>query len=218
MALFNIHKEHEGCLWAIWKVEETTEQLLAMLPHKEKYRLDIEQFASPGRKLEWLAVRVLLYTVLKEEKEIRYRPDGKPYLADGSMSISISHTRGYAAIITDKPGKNIGIDIEQYGERVRKISSKFMRPDEIAGTYNGTDTWGLLLHWSAKEALFKCLNSEEVDFREHLQIKPFPIEERGVFQATEYRTSERQSYPVHYRLYPDFVLTFICQAPTPKYN
>lgn len=209
MALFNLHKENDDCLWAIWKIEETTEQLLAMLPRVEKYRRDIERFTSPSRQLEWLAVRVLLYTVLKEEKDIQYRTDGKPYLADGSMSVSISHTKGYAAVITDKPGKEIGIDIEQYGERVRKVASKFMRPDEIAGTYHGTDTWGLLLHWSAKETLFKCLNAEEVDFREHLQIRPFPIEEKGVFQATEYRTSERRSYPVHYRIYPDFVLTFI---------
>lgn len=209
MPLFQRHKEKDNCLWAVWKVEETITQLLALLPHSETYQRDITRFASPKRQLEWLAVRVLLYVLLGEEKSIQYRIDGKPYFSDHSYSLSISHTRGYVAVIVGQPDKEVGIDIEQYGERVHKVASRFMRPDEKAGIYKGTDTWGLLLHWSAKETLFKCLNAEEIDFCEHLQIFPFPIKESGIFQAIEYRTPNRQSFKIHYYLSPDFVLTLI---------
>ncbi len=209
MALFEQYKEGGICQWAIWKVDETIEQLLSMLPHSDIYRSEANRFASPSRRLEWVTVRVLLYVLLGEEKDIRHRTDGKPYFSDHSHSLSISHTRGYVAIIVGRPSKEVGIDIEQYGERVCKVASKFMRPDERAGVYKGTDTWGLLLHWSAKETMFKCLNAEEVDFREHLQVFPFQIEKAGTFHAVEYRTSEQQRFQIHYRLFPDFVLTLV---------
>ena len=194
MALFLQHTENDDCLWAIWKVDESPEQLLSFLPHSENYRQSITRFASPNRRLEWLAVRVLLYVLLGEEPKIRYREDGKPYWADGSRSLSISHTRGYVAVIVGHPDQEVGIDIEQYGERVRKVASRFMRPDETATVYNDTDIWGLLLH---------------LDFQEHLQIHPFPIEESGVIQAVEYRTPKKQRFRIHYRLFPDFVLTYL---------
>ena len=41
-----------------------------MLPHQEVYREDMLRFTAAHRRLEWLAVRVLLYTLSGEEKEI----------------------------------------------------------------------------------------------------------------------------------------------------
>lgn len=102
-----VFKQYIGssCRWGIWKADETVEELLALLPHKEKYEADICGFTANSRKLERLAVRVLLYEMLGEEKEIGYRSSGKPYLADGSASISISHTKGYVAVLLGGPEK-----------------------------------------------------------------------------------------------------------------
>lgn len=179
-----------------------------MLPRRDVYRTAVQAFKSEHRRQEWLAVRVLLYTLLGEEREITYRPDGKPYLTDVSASISISHTRGYVAVILGQPDREVGIDIEQYGERVRKVAPRFMRDDEVPSFYRNTDVWSLLLHWSAKETIFKCLNASEVDFRNHIHLFPFPVDEAGVLHAEEYRTAARLRFTIHYRLFSDFVLTF----------
>lgn len=48
------------CRWGIWKTEESPEELLAMLPHQEVYREGMRRFTAAHRRLEWLAVRVLL--------------------------------------------------------------------------------------------------------------------------------------------------------------
>ena len=77
----------------------------------------------------------------------------------GSASISISHTKGYVAVLLGGPEKEVGIDVECYGERVRKVAHKFVREDESVSWYKGTETWSLLLHWSAKETMFKCMNT-----------------------------------------------------------
>ena len=126
-----VFKQYIGssCRWGIWKADETVEELLALLPHKEKYEADICGFTANSRKLERLAVRVLLYKMLGEEKEIGYRSSGKPYLADGSASISISHTKGYVAVLLGGPEKEVGIDVECYGERVRKVAHNFVGED-----------------------------------------------------------------------------------------
>ena len=134
-----------SCQWGVWKTDETPEELLAMLPHGRKYRDAMQCFKSEYRRLEWLAVRVLLYTLLGEEKEIVYYPSGKPYLADSSASLSISHTKGYVALVLGAWGKDVGIDIEQYAEKVRKVAHKYMREDEEATVFHGTETWSLLL-------------------------------------------------------------------------
>ena len=206
MPLFLQHTD-SSCQWGVWKTDETLDELLAMLPSKDVYLQGMQRCKAEYRRLEWLAVRVLLYTLLGEEKEIAYYPTGKPYLADASASISISHTKGYVAVVLGMPDKEVGIDIEQYGERVRRVAHKFMREDEEASLFRGTEIWSLLLHWSAKETMFKCMNASDVDFREHMRVLPFPVNESGIFSAEEYRTAEKRRFTIHYYLSSDFVLT-----------
>lgn len=205
-----IFHQHTGLnyQWGIWKTDETMDELLDMLPYKEKYRQDIQQFIADSRRLEWLAVRVLLYTLLGEEKEILYHSNGRPYLSDGSFSLSISHTKGYVAVFLGQPESTPGIDIEYYSERVRKVAHKYMREDEEAALFRETDIWSLLLHWSAKETMFKCMDTPEVDFRKHLRVLPFTVDVQDIISAVEYRTAEKHSFLIHYYIFPDFVLTF----------
>lgn len=192
--------------WGIWKASESLEELLALLPHKEKYEEGIGKFTAVSRKLEWLAVRVLLYTMLGEEKEIHYYSNGGPYLADGSFSISISHTKGYVAVLLSEPGKESGLILSVIASGYGKwrISSCVKMKKSL---FKGTETWSLLLHWSAKETMFKCMNASDVDFREHLHVMPFTPDEQGVFSAAEYRTAEKQIFQIYYYLFSDFVLT-----------
>ncbi len=177
-----------------------------MLDRREWYSEAVERYGK-SRLHEWLAVRVLLKTLCGEEKEIAYHPSGRPYLKDDSYYISISHTRGYVAVALH-PSREVGLDIEQYGTRVKKVSSRFIRPDEEPSVRNGDEIYTLLIHWSAKETLFKLMNTAEVDFIEHLHILPFTPTESGCFQAREYRTEELRTYEMHYLTHPDFVLTW----------
>lgn len=194
-------------LLGIWKSDETTEQLLASLQHKDWYEGRLAA-SSEARKREWLSARVLLKALCGEEKEIAYHPSGRPYLKDGSRHISISHTRGYVAVALH-PFREVGVDIEQYGTRVKKVASRFIRPDEAPTMEKGDETYALLLHWSAKEALFKLIGTDGVDFIRHLHILPFVPSEEGDFEVHEYRTGCQGHYRVHYVTHPDFVLTWV---------
>lgn len=186
-------------------MDESYEELCSLLPSALVAEAE-NRFSAPHRRQEWLSVRALLRELSAENHEIAYLPSGKPYLAGSSRHISISHTKGYVAVILG--ASNVGIDIEQYGHRVHKVASKYMRFDEHPQPYAGDDTWSLLLHWSAKEVLFKCLDAENVDFKEHLRVFPFVPNPQGTFHACEYKTEQHRSFQIHYLLHADFVLTW----------
>lgn len=194
---------------AIWKVDETVEQLCSMFRHFSIVEEGFIRLSAEKRKQEWLAVRVLLKEMLGEEKEIGYLPSGKPYLKDKSMHVSFSHTNGYVAVALH-PTDEVGVDIEQYGTRVQRVASRFIREDEKVSVASGDEIYGLLLHWSAKETMFKLMDEQAVDFIDHLHIQPFVLQEEGSFEAREYRSDKERRFLIHYDTHPDYVLTYAC--------
>lgn len=210
MALFLEHREI-FCQLAVWKMEESVEELLNLFPSSSKafYEKEIQQFTAEHRRREWLSVRALLFTLLGEVKRIGYEPSGKPYLEDGSYYVSFSHTKGYVALILSCKAP-VGIDIEQYGQRIHRVVSRFMRSDEQAFPYQEDVTWGLLLHWSAKEAIYKCMKNADADLRK-LRLAHFVPQMEGQFQAQEYVTERKQLFRVGYYISISFVLTWVME-------
>lgn len=208
MPIYRIYKQGD-LLVGVWKVDETIEQLRSMFHQFSIYEESFMRFSAEKRKQEWLAVRVLLKELCGEEKGIAYLPSGKPYLEDGSAFVSFSHTSGYVAVALH-PSAEVGVDIEQYGTRVQRVASRFIREDEKVSVESGDEIYALLLHWSAKETMFKLMKDEAVDFIKHLHILPFVPEESGTFHACEYRSGQEQEFLIHYDTHPDYVLTFAC--------
>ena len=208
MPIYRTYKQGD-LLVGIWKVDETIEQLRSMFHQFSIYEESFMRFSAEKRKQEWLAVRVLLKELCGEEKKIAYLPSGKPYLEDGSAFVSFSHTSGYVAVALH-PSAEVGVDIEQYGTRVQRVASRFIREDEKVSVDSGDEIYTLLLHWSAKETMFKLMEDEAVDFIKHLHILPFVPEESGTFHACEYRSGQEQVFLIHYDTHPDYVLTFAC--------
>lgn len=208
MALFRTYKQGDLTV-GIWKVDETIEQLRSMFHQFSIYEEGFVRFSAEKRKQEWLAIRVLLKELTGEEKEVVYLPSGKPYLKDASMYVSFSHTMGYVAVAIH-PSAEVGVDIEQYGVRVKRVASRFIREDERESVASGDEVYGLLLHWSAKETMFKLMDDQAVDFIDHLRVLPFRQNKSGMFEACEYRSDKKRKFLIHYDTHPDFVLTFAC--------
>ena len=129
-----------------------------MLPLGEYHRGQAARYASPKRRLEYLAVRMLVYALTGEELPISYRVSGRPFFAGCPLQLSISHTSGYAAVLFSEEYET-GIDIEAFSDRIVRLKERLIGPDEKADT-----TYEMLLHWSAKEAVFKRLDEDGIDF------------------------------------------------------
>lgn len=211
MILFDKHTDEFRL--AVWNVEEDIETLLSMLPDSEHVCTEADKrFRSDTRKKEWIAVRVLLYSMLHRQTKIEYAENGAPLLLEEDMNISISHTSRnadgrnvmYVAVALSRNHK-VGIDIECLSKRVVKVKERFVGNEEKAETLTS-----LLLHWSAKESAFKVLSTEGVDFIRHLHIEPFEEANEGSFVLTESKTDKKCRMNVMYKIFDNFILTFIC--------
>ena len=74
MPLYRKYKQGDLTV-AVWKVDETVEQLRSMFHQFSIYEAGYARFSAEKRKQEWLAVRVLLKEILGEEKLLKMSED-----------------------------------------------------------------------------------------------------------------------------------------------
>jgi 4'-phosphopantetheinyl transferase EntD len=208
--MFQFQTTPKSIIWATREICEPVEELMAVLEKKDLYFPYLKQITSESRKKEWLTVRVLLKEMLGEEKEILYTSTGKPYLPDNSYQISISHTKGFVAVALH-PEIKIGIDIEHISPRIHKIRSRFMNEKEEVSLDKEHEKIHLLLHWSAKESIFKILDEQDVDFKAHLRINPFYPVLNGLscFSSYETKTKKQHVFSGYYLVNTHYVLTIV---------
>jgi phosphopantetheinyl transferase (holo-ACP synthase) len=177
------HKPYIG----VWKIEESVDELLALLPcTSTACKSSLSGMNNDRRRREWLASRILLKELTGEEAVISYRPSGAPYVWRRKTHISISHTKDYAAIVLDND-YSVGIDIEYPNPRAQKVKKRFLSPEEEAFLDNENEMLHSLICWCAKEAIYKCMGSEESDFKWDFCLKPFPFGEEGEIEAVVMR-------------------------------
>lgn len=208
-----IKEEHHlpnGSIIAVWEITETVDELLEILNLDPFVIEQISRFSSEKRKLEYLAVRCALKHVVPRPLTISYLPSGMPYISDHSMQISISHTGSYAVVMLH-PSTPVGIDIERISDRVVRVKNKFLSPAELQNIDMRSEKVHLAILWAAKEALYKVIGIEHVDYINGLQIEPFRPYMQGSFTAHEFVSDGKASYTMEYKVYPEFVMVYVCK-------
>jgi hypothetical protein len=65
----------------------------------------------------------------------------------------------------------------------------------------------LLLHWSAKETMYKALGLMGVDLKDNLFVERFLPLKMGAFDAHEYFSGKNIRFRIRYFVTNDYVLT-----------
>lgn len=174
----------EDSVLAIWKIEETEEELFSGLQLKQ-HELDlISSFNNGKRLMHWLSTRLLLRTLLNTTDYIdcQFDEDGKPYLVNIDSQISLSHSYDYAAVLISKTCA-VGVDIELIKHKIKTIKHKFLSDVELAQKQIGDNTDGLYVCWCAKEAIYKWYGKKGLEFRQHIHMKSFKLKSEGSLTA-----------------------------------
>lgn len=95
-------------------------------------------------------------------------PSGRPVV--NGFEISISHTGEFIAMMISDCGAPCGIDIEFLDRSVNKVAPRFASPAEIEICTPFIPKNPALLVWCAKEAVYKSLGREGVDFLHSMTI------------------------------------------------
>lgn len=208
MAVVNIREVYPGVSLGLWQMDETVEQLFEAYPLLQAYRSQMEEkYKNDGRKQEFLAIRALMYEMLRvngaskgllsHAGDFTHNGQGKPLFR--GYHVSISHTKGYAALILSKKSE-VAVDIEYMSDRVERIASKFLRKDERADSLDAK-----LVHWCAKETVFKLFSEENLLF-EDMRVKPFDTMADWACDVENLKSGKTAR--VDFELAMDFVLTY----------
>ena len=158
------------CTIAIWEITESVDELL-----KLSRTINLPKFNTEKRTKEWIASRLLLRKI-NPSYSISYNIFGAPEL-NNNYCISISHSKGLAAIIISK--QNVGMDIEKISQKTIRLASKFVSKNNLDNLTAEKAT----LIWCCKEAIFKWYQKGDVNFITDIQIDPFNPINKGEIKA-----------------------------------
>jgi 4'-phosphopantetheinyl transferase len=169
---------------ALWSLTEPLsyfeDKVQLTLLEKSTY----QKINNETRKKEWLAVRMLLFETLGFWPHISYTETGKPLLQNHSRHLSISHSKSMVGILLCT-NPYAGLDIEPTDRNIEKVAKRFLSEQE----QTDIDIMGLpfsrILYWCAKEAIFKAVNENNVQFSKQIFVHDVSVkgEMKGKFYS-----------------------------------
>ncbi len=169
---------YDDCQLGIWEIQESFEELYGKIHFFSGEQQRFDNYRSDNRKMEWLSVRRLLREMRGEPTQIVYNDSRKPFLFNTKLNISITHSKDLTAIMLSQ-NKKIGIDLEYMSHDISKVSHKFLNDDEYIADDPQKQLFHQYIHWCAKEALYKLMDKQDINFKKNLTIEPFEPEDCG---------------------------------------
>lgn len=176
------------------------------LTQKEKEKL--ASIVVEEKRKEFMSSRYILQHCIGKTERIIYSEYGAPKLESGKGNISISHSKGRVAVLFH-PSKKVGVDIQKEDKRMSRLAFKFMNEKEkayISTVSEDNAYWQYHVLWCAKEAMFKWIEVGNVDFKEHLFIKPFSWNNEQRIYANVNCDTIQTTLQLYYEKIEDFIV------------
>lgn len=180
MALFLTKKlENTDTTIYVWDMTETEEAMWRMSYLPNDAEEEIRMAASPQRRKEKLAEWLLLNKIFDGKVYLGHHDNGRPYLHNSLTELSISHDDRFVAIIVSPQGEDLGIDIENLDRDFSVVETKALSEDEIDDINKQKRHLQLAIYWCAKEAIFKRMSINDVDYAEQIEVDKFNPRDDG---------------------------------------
>ena len=149
----------------VWQITETEAELRALTSIPSDELEEISYIKSESLRKQKLAVRALLDVMFEEKVYLSHHDNGKPYIENNSVNISITHTDKYVAVILNDI-EEVGIDCESLDRDFSAVEKKALSEDELDELEDDADERRiqLAIYWCAKEAVYKKMSQYKVDF------------------------------------------------------
>ena len=209
MALYLRKKLDNKAEIAVWQVTETEQELLSLISVPTDELEEIMLFRSESQRRQKLAVRALLNEVFEEKMYLNHHDKGKPYLENCVTNISITHTDKYVAILIHDD-EEVGIDIESLDRDFAAVEKKALSEEEIEDLDDEKKNEQLAIYWCAKEAIFKRMSQNRVDFAEQIEVEKFNLKKEGELDATFIHKDEHEEeFELEYMMFDRHVLVWL---------
>ena len=219
---------------AVWEITESEKELLDILAIDEEDRdeelEEISLYKSEQARRERLSVLALVQTLFEEPVHIGHHENGAPYIENDSTRISITHTNRFAAVIIH-PSEEVGIDIESIKRDFTAVEKRALSDEERDDLLDKEEdnpekmeerNTQLAIYWCAKEALYKRMGRNNVDFSEDMEVDRFNVHDEGEIDVTfKYPQSEHivdedgeeqneeEEFEMQYETFEDHVMVWM---------
>lgn len=213
MALYFRKRVAKKAEIAVWKIEETEQELLKICSVPTDELEEIMFIQNEQKRREKLAVRALLNEVFEEKVYLEHHDNGKPFLENNPCEISITHTQKYVAIITH-PDEYVGIDIESLDRDFSAVEQRALSEDEIEDLADDDEVEKkkkqLAIYWCAKEAIYKRMSQTRVDFAEQIEVERFNPHGEGELEASFiHKDGYEDEFELEYMTFDGHVLVWL---------
>ena len=210
MALYLLKELDNTAKVAVWQITETEAELRELSSTPADEMEEISFIKSESLRKQRLAVRALLNELFDDKVYLAHHDNGKPYIENNSINISITHTEKYVAVILDQ-NDEVGIDIESLDRDFSVVEKKALSGDEIDDLEDDREEKNehLAIYWCAKEAIFKLLSRYNVDFAEQIEVERFRPRGEGELEATFTYKDEEEEFDLEYITFDRHVLVWV---------
>ncbi|MFT4204632.1 MAG: 4'-phosphopantetheinyl transferase superfamily protein [Chitinophagaceae bacterium] len=208
MGLFFRHNINDFTRLAIWKIEEGEAFFLERVPSKR-------DISHPLKRLQHLAGRFLLKYLFPDfpSEEIAIADTRKPYLVNEQYHFSISHGGSYAAAIVSEK-QRVGIDIELFSEKIKRVAHKFLKEEELQLVEDGAGGQDLTLlttFWSVKEAVFKWWSYGNISLKNNIHIRNIETSPEPMVHVDFWHKSNMYPVQVSFTLLDEMTLCWLVE-------
>ena len=185
MALYFTKELSDTARLAVWQVTESESELRELSSTPSDELEEISYIKSESLRKQRLTVRALLNVLFEEKVYLAHHDNGKPYIENNSINISITHTDKYVAVILDE-NEEVGIDVESLDRDFSAVEKKALSEEEIEDLDDDKEEKNeqLAIYWCAKEAIYKKMSQYHVDFAEQIEVERFRSRGEGELEAT----------------------------------
>ena len=209
MGLYSRKELDNGAEIAVWEVTESEEELLSIIsiPNEELDELFLTK--SGARRREKLAIRALLNTIFEDKVYLGHHDNGSPFIQNNPVHISITHTDRFVAIILHKT-EDVGIDIESLSRDFSAVEKKALSEDEVDDLSDKNRNQQLAIYWCTKEALYKRMSRNGVDFAKQMEVERFTPHDEGKIEATfTDKDGLEEEFELEYEIFDNHLLVWL---------
>jgi 4'-phosphopantetheinyl transferase len=214
MALYFTKELSDTARLAVWQVTESESELRELSSTPSDELEEISYIKSESLRKQRLAVRALLNVLFEDKVYLAHHDNGKPYIENNSINISITHTDKYVAVILDE-NEEVGIDVESLDRDFSAVEKKALSDEEIEDLDDDSEEKNeqLAIYWCAKEAIYKKMSQYHVDFAEQIEIERFRSRGEGELEATFiHKDGYEEELHLEYMTFDRHVLVWISDS------
>ena len=181
MPIIRTIRPNDNTVVGIWKITESIDDLSSQVALSSKSKELLKNRKASIHKLQFLSIRAILLEFGYSDQDLSYI-NNSPILNNGKK-ISISHSNLFSCVIISD--FKVGIDVQEFNNKINTIAKKFIGYETLYVKDNDTQIMSII--WNIKESIYKIAEIIGLDYKNHLLVIPFNINDDFTYSWLIYK-------------------------------